>query len=470
MNRRESFKAMGRLAAAGAVASSIPSLSASAAGAGASVVCDVCIIGGGSAGTYAALGLSKAGLSVVVLERTSQLGGHTQTYVDPVTQIPIDYGVQEFENKPLVTDYLNSLNVPFQEVPQFPSTILYGDFQTGNLVNYTPPAQQDVAAALITYQQILVNVYPYLDAGYDLPDPVPTELLQPFGNFVVKYGLEALVPLIFEYDQGIARFLAAPTLYVLKQFSLSVVSAILGPGFLFVPAGNSLIYENAARVLGTSVIYNATIGHVNRNDQGVHVTATTPNGLVNVHCDKLVVACPPTLQNLAPFDLTDLEKSLFSRFRPNCYATGLVQLNANTGGVIQNGVTLENVSPTGPYNLPSLPGIYLISPTAAPGVWHVFYGAPTPQADDAIQAEIQTEINRFTPNGAQPVFQSFRIFSNHTPYEIEVTANDIANGFYTAINALQGQNRTFYTGATFQINDSSLIWQFTASLLPKILA
>ena len=51
-----------------------------------------------------------------------------------------------------------------------------------------------------------------------------------------------------------------------------------------------------------------------------------------------------------------------------------------------------------------------------------------------------------------------------------VPADDIANGFYKALNSLQGRNGTFYTGAAFQTNDSSLIWSFTESLLPKILA
>ena len=49
-----------------------------------------------------------------------------------------------------------------------------------------------------------------------------------------------------------------------------------------------------------------------------------------------------------------------------------------------------------------------------------------------------------------------------------VSASDIAAGFYTQLNALQGRNRTFYTGAAFQTNDSSLIWRFTQEILPQI--
>ena len=38
------------------------------------------------------------------------------------------------------------------------------------------------------------------------------------------------------------------------------------------------------------------------------------------------------------------------------------------------------------------------------------------------------------------------------------------------LNALQGRNRTFYTGAAFHTHDSSLLWQFTEALLPRIAA
>lgn len=41
---------------------------------------DVAIIGGGSAGTYAAVRLKDLGKSVIVIEKDVVLGGHTDTY------------------------------------------------------------------------------------------------------------------------------------------------------------------------------------------------------------------------------------------------------------------------------------------------------------------------------------------------------------------------------------------------------
>ena len=52
---------------------------------------DVCVIGGGSAGTYSAVRLRDLGHSVVVLERSNRLGGHAETFVDPAKVTDADF-------------------------------------------------------------------------------------------------------------------------------------------------------------------------------------------------------------------------------------------------------------------------------------------------------------------------------------------------------------------------------------------
>ena len=50
--------------------------------------------------------------------------------------------------------------------------------------------------ALAAYAAQLAR-YPYLDAGFDLPYPVPSDLLLPFGDFVKKDSLESGVQRTF---------------------------------------------------------------------------------------------------------------------------------------------------------------------------------------------------------------------------------------------------------------------------------
>jgi hypothetical protein len=63
------------------------------------ITVDVAIIGGGATGTYAAVRLQDYGKSVLVIEKSGRLGGHTETYFatdapPPFTGAPVDYGVQ----------------------------------------------------------------------------------------------------------------------------------------------------------------------------------------------------------------------------------------------------------------------------------------------------------------------------------------------------------------------------------------
>ena len=72
---------------------------------------------------------------------------------------------------------------------------------------------------------------------------------------------------------------------------------------------------------------------------------------------------------------------------------------------------------------------------------------------------------------APPRVDDIVVFSAHTPFELHVTAEEIAAGFYTTLGSLQGRNHTFYNGAAFDTHDSSLLWQFTKNhVLPLVLA
>jgi len=51
---------------------------------------------------------------------------------------------------------------------------------------------------------------PYLTDGYDLPDPVPAELLLPWGQFVAQYGLESIGQIAFNFGQGFNRIETLP--------------------------------------------------------------------------------------------------------------------------------------------------------------------------------------------------------------------------------------------------------------------
>lgn len=213
---------------------------------------DVCVIGGGSSGTYAAIGLRDKGKSVAVIEKQGVLGGHTNTYTDPNNGTKVDYGVVVFGNTSIVTSYFGRFDVPLTSgTGSFSTnaTIYNVDFRTGKIVpGYVA---ENPTAAFTAYAAQLAK-YPYLsEPGWNLPDPVPAELLMPFGDFVSKYELGAAVQTINQYAQGFGDILTIPTLYLLKYFNRPVLVGAQTAFLTTARRDNSEIYEKARAELGS---------------------------------------------------------------------------------------------------------------------------------------------------------------------------------------------------------------------------
>ncbi len=428
---------------------------------------DICIIGGGSSGTYSAIRLSDSGKTVVVVEANNRLGGHTNTYTDPSTNETVDYGVVVFHNLTVVNDYFARFDIPLTTAPSATTgqVTKYVDFRTGKVVAGYAPA--DPSAALAAYGAQLEK-YAYVEAGFDLPYPVPEDLLLPFGDFVTKYNLEAAVGLQFEFQQGLGNLLEQYTLYVFKNFGLGVLQA-LKTGFLTtVRQDNSELYEKALAELGQDVLLQSHVIATDRSgDEGVKVLVQTPQGVKLILANRLIISIPPELNNLAGFDLSTNETSLFAQFLNSAYYTALIR-NTN----IPPDYRLQNIGSNTSYNLPVLPGVYAIVPTRVLGLYDVKVGSASALSDEQVRALIVDSVLRIgtarTLNTTTT--PEFAAYQSHTPFELTVSKEAIQGGFYKELYALQGQRHTWYTGAAFHTHDSSLLWLFTEGLIPGILA
>ena len=428
---------------------------------------DVAVIGGGSSGTYAAVRLKQKGKSVVVIEAQDRLGGHTETYKDPATGIPINLGVVVWDNIPVVQTYADSLGVPLSVFNQSlggGGTTAYVDLRTGKPFTY---AQADPTAALGAYAQQLAK-YPYLNDGYNLPDPVPEDLLLPFGQFVQKYNLGPIVPIVFNYGQGAGDLLNQLTLFAAKLVGLDVLDGGRR-GFLVSANGDQhAVYDSASKLLGADVLLNSQVVRTDRSGAaGVTLVAQTPSGRKRVRAKKLVIAIQPTPDSLAPLDPSPQELALFRQLGSTGYYTGLLK-----GTGLPPGVTVSNGAAAAPYQLPPLPATYSFYPSGAPGLLNVKYGSAAPIPDAQVKGDIFAELQRLKSAGyivsANPELVAYH---RHVPFFRTVPADAIRNGFYRKANALQGQRHTFYTGAAWQTQNSALLWNFTEyDVLPRVLA
>ena len=431
---------------------------------------DVCIIGGGSAGTYAAIRLRDEHKSVAVVETKNRLGGHTETYRDPATNITINIGVILFHNLKIVKDYFGRFSIPvgLADTSAPGVTTKYVDFSTGKIVpGYNPP---NGSAAIAAYAAQVAK-YPYLEQSLgNIPSPVPGDLLLTFGAFIKKYSLQDAVSFFSGYGQGFGNILNLPTLYAIKYFSAGLLEA-LQSGFLTTTRhDNSELYEKAQVEMGRDVFLSSSLLEMDRSNPKVaKLVIETPKGIKLIRAKKIVSTISPVLNNLHGFDLDQEEDSIFKHFRSHGYYAGIL----NNSGIPDN-LSLINVGVHTVYNLPVLPAAYTISPSRASGQ-HLFqFGTRDNQvlSNVHVQADIIASLTRMRAVGTLPTTSNavpgFSIFSSHTPYEVYVTMEQISKGFYGRLFELQGKRNTYWTGAAFVTHDSTNIWQYTETLISKV--
>ncbi|KAI6307625.1 hypothetical protein MCOR14_001901 [Pyricularia oryzae] len=434
---------------------------------------DVVVIGGGSAGTHAATRLQQMGKSVLLIEKEDRLGRNVNTYKDAQTGATFDYGIVSLINISATVDFCSSLGVSLKKfngqfVPNEKS--VGADFKQKTKAPTWPLASgDDVTAALKAYQQVLEK-YPYLNSGYHLPDEIPDEILMPFGDFLEKHNLGAIAHLGWLVYGGMGNALAQPTIYMAHYFNQLQVQARL-EGLRVTEANNNVqsLFDAAQKKLGDNAIVGAQETKVNRRAEGgVEVQVRTASGSKTVKARKLLIAAPPTMEILQSFlDLNPEETSLFSQFNSSYYWNAVVY---NTG--FPNDTGIYNSDAKAKFGIPPLPGMYNFEPTGVKDLHAAYGGSPSRLSQSEIEAQITSSISGAQQALGYPALQPKIVHSNnHSPSGLTVSVEAIKGGFYKRLNALQGQQNTFWTGAAWCCGSSSSIWNYTNyEILPPLIA
>ena len=196
---------------------------------------------------------------------------------------------------PVARDYFKLLNIttgPFQ-VPS--NTRVFADFQTGKKVDNVKSTFNFTAYAA------QLNKYPSLLYSWDLPNPIPQDLLLPFGDFIRKYNLQDVAYDVYNSAQGVSNILSEPTVNVFKFIDESFLEASSGKGF--VPADNNgEIYVKATAKLGKDVLLSSTVTAAKRGSTLTSLVVKTPGGNKLIRASKLLITIPPLLQTRKPTD------------------------------------------------------------------------------------------------------------------------------------------------------------------------
>ncbi len=218
-------------------------------------------------------------------------------------------------------------------------------------------------------------------------------------------------------------------------------------------------------MLVKSVLFQSELVSVQRSSKGVRAVVNTPTGRKSIQANKILNAAYPLLSNLQGWDLSAQEKKLFGKFNAHSYFASVV----STKAVGQN-TTLDNIGSKDPFGVPPMPGAYGMQPTAFPNTHLLYYGANSIISTNEAQSNIRADMKRMAANGA--ILSSdieFLDWYDHTPTRLFASAQDIGAGLYKNLAALQGVSNSWWSGAAWAAQDSSLIWEFTDRLVDRML-
>ncbi|RJE21087.1 hypothetical protein PHISCL_06574 [Aspergillus sclerotialis] len=422
---------------------------------------DVVVLGGGGTGTYAAVQLRARGHSVALVEKKARLGGHAETLYLPNDEY-VNYGVEGYFNNDITKDYFGKLNVDYEAL--LPSTIIteHVDFTTGKKVLPGNGILGTVVAA--TLYRGAIEQFDYLSTGaYYLPNEIPEVLLQPFRDFVEDHGLQGAVDLIFTFAQSVGDILDAPLLYVIQNFGIAHIDALLSGGYIRPKNGTDELFNKAANYIDElNIFYESTPSQVKRDTNGVEVVIDKADGTQQlIRAKKLLITFPPTLSSLRGFDLRPEESSLFAKWTHNNYYAAAI---TNTG--IPD-VSVANTNPrNNPGSLPLPPFQWELWYTGVPGYFTTKIIADANFTAEDAKELIFSDLRRMGEAGTYDIKDpEIAAFASHSPASMMVSVDDIRDGFYKKLYALQGQQSTYYTGYSFCTDYSTPLWNYTSSVL-----
>lgn len=388
----------------------------------------VCVIGAGVSGLTTARELEKQGHHVTVLERASEVGGKcgSVSLGDRWYDLGGHVCTANYVTLARMVDELGLGTMPVTPGKPF-------DALTGTAVALDDPAA--MGRQWLRYVQARDRDFPALkSAGLAA---VARTLQAPVGRWLAEQDLEGfarLSALMYTASgYGYLQDPELPALYFLK-FAEMLVGAPLNsplPPAWTIEGGFLKLWKAVADGL-RDVRLGVDVRAVERSAEGVRVHLADET----LAFDKLVVATP--LHAVPPFlTPSDEERAVFGKVRHYDYYTTIVEAE----GVPED-------------------GFFLLQPYATEPGWHghavavhqryagdgvaIAYAYGRPDQDGAAIAEILAgDLARM----------GGRMGRVHTqvkwPYFPHFSAQDIEDGIYDRLEALQGRQHTYYVGSLF---------------------
>ncbi|KAK4677429.1 hypothetical protein QC764_405410 [Podospora pseudoanserina] len=446
---------------------------------------DVAIIGGGASGSYSAVRLREDyNVSVVVIEKNSNLGGHVNTFIDPVTGRGFDCGVQNWIEIGGARAFFERFGVEMQPNVRSTAETVSIDFTNGEkLTNYSPPSASDRTAALQRYLEVAESFLPVLEPGwwtFPLPQDIPADLLLPFRDFVAKYNLTAAVPMFHATTGfGIHDMMGHLTVWFMRSFNVNLVRVLLGIETSIVPVSrkNQDLYDRILTSLGADALTSTTVISTEERSSRKGVTLIVRNSATGVKtrivAKRLLYTAIPSEANTSPLDLDREERSTLGEFNYSASYVGVVSHPSLPLNKSLVNVPASAQPANWPEAIPDYPYNTRFENYADSSYFRLI--AVGDQTFTAAQAKkvIEDSFDKLVEGGvvnqtspAQGL--TFHMFEPHGLVSAYVTKEKLEGGFIQRLNGLQGRRGTWYTGASWGVHLSTSLWIFTDTVLERL--
>ncbi|GKT88586.1 amine oxidase [Colletotrichum tofieldiae] len=443
------------------------------------IVRDVVILGGGASGAHAAVQLYDLNKTVALVEKQDRLvqGGHVASFTDPQTGKLYDYGVNSYTNYGAALEFFDRFNISVQSPARLSLKTTYADFNTGHVTNSSMPSSAEITAALERYLAICEKYESKISPSYaNFPNTtagIPEDLTLQFPDFVAKYNLYAAVPRIFQVTGlGMGDLANQTSLYVMQAFGADLARSLLGKVSSFVPISQRKrdLYDAIAAHLHDDVFLSSVAVHTTRTREGVEVLIRgADDQFTLIRAKKLLIAFEPTLANLKGIDIDAKERAVFSKWEWSNVYVGVVSHPS-----LRNGSSLANQDPTKWLSLPETPSVGRFD-DLGDGYFRVLVTGPPDYNSCKAKSLVNRSLEKLADAGTISSLDAERVeykaWSDHGPMHLRVPGPEVRDGHITDQYGLQGHKSTYYTGAAWSGQFTTILWEYNDQyVLPKLLA
>ncbi|KAG8168482.1 hypothetical protein KVR01_001231 [Diaporthe batatas] len=240
-----------------------------------------------------------------------------------------------------------------------------------------------------------------------------------------------------------------------------------------VSGDNHELYLKIGGLLGQDVLYSSTVVSCQRGDgSGVTMTVEGAGGArKRIKAQRLLLAIEPSAENMRPFDLDASESAVFSKFQSSVVYVGAVR---HPSLVVNQSLT-NMPTAAEPSNWTALP----LPPFNArfddfgqgSNLFRIIVHTDAGLDADGAQGLVLDGFGKMVESGvlaATDEAVQFARLEDHGPTHMRVDADEIQAGFVQAQYALQGHRATWWTGAAFSAQFTTILWAFNDLLLPKM--